>query len=388
MEACLEREAVLNFLPVFAFILFLSKLSGNISAKFGQPAVFGELLAGLIFGPAILNIIHMNEFIALFSEIGVIFLMFLAGLQTDLKELKRVGLAAFSSASFGVILPLFLGTVFSLYSGLGMSESLFVGAVLTATSVSISAQTLMELGKLRSKVGMTILGAAIIDDVFGIVILSLVIAFELGRGNTFSLLFRIFGYLFVAIILAKLFLKSYLSFFSKLKVSRPLIAGTIVLIIIYSWSAEVFGSLAAITGSYLLGAMVSLTEYNERISDRMSTLTYSIFAPLFFFSVGLYVERGGLETTLYFYALIIFLIAVLTKIIGCGFGAFITRFGFMDSLRVGIGMISRGEVAIIVATIGLTSSVLSRPIFSVLIVVAILTTVVTPILLRAVYRTQ
>lgn len=384
----MEREAVLNFLPIFAFILFLSKLSGNISAKFGQPAVFGELLAGLLFGPAILNIVHMNEFIALFSEIGVIFLMFLAGLQTDLKELKKVGVAAFSSASFGVILPLFFGTAFSLYSGFGISESVFVGAVLTATSVSISAQTLMELGKLRSKVGMTILGAAIIDDVLGIIILSLVIAFELGSGNIFFLLLRIFGYLFVAILLAKLFLKRYLDFFSKLKVSKPLVAGMIALIIIYSWSAEVFGSLAAITGSYLIGAMVSLTEYNERISDRMSTLTYSIFAPLFFFSVGLYVEKGGIETGLYFYALIIFLIAVLTKIVGCGFGVFVTRFSIMDSLRVGIGMISRGEVAIIVATIGLTSTVLSRSVFSVLIVVAILTTMVTPILLKAFYRTQ
>lgn len=384
----MERETVLNFLPIFAFILFLSKLSGNISAKFGQPAVFGELLAGLLFGPAILNIVHMNEFIALFSEIGVIFLMFLAGLQTDLKELKKVGVAAFSSASLGVILPLFFGTAFSLYSGFGISESVFVGAVLTATSVSISAQTLMELGKLRSKVGMTILGAAIIDDVLGIIILSLVIAFELGSGNIIFLLFRIFGYLFVAILLAKLFLKRYLDFFSKLKVSKPLVAGMIALIIIYSWSAEVFGSLAAITGSYLIGAMVSLTEYNERISDRMSTLTYSIFAPLFFFSVGLYVEKGGIETGLYFYALIIFLIAVLTKIVGCGFGVFVTRFSIMDSLRVGIGMISRGEVAIIVATIGLTSTVLSRSVFSVLIVVAILTTMVTPILLKAFYRTQ
>ncbi|MEO1784107.1 cation:proton antiporter [Thermodesulfobium sp. 4217-1] len=388
MEVYLEREAVLNFLPIFAFILFLSKLSGNISAKFGQPAVFGELLAGLVFGPAILNVVHMNEFIALFSEIGVIFLMFLAGLQTDLKELKKVGLAAFSSASFGVILPLFFGAAFSLYSGFGISESVFVGAVLTATSVSISAQTLMELGKLRSKVGMTILGAAIIDDVLGIIILSLVIAFELGRGNILFLLFRIFGYLFVAILLAKLFLKRYLDFFSRLKVSKPLVAGTIALIIIYSWSAEVFGSLAAITGSYLLGAMVSFTEYNERISDRMSTLTYSIFAPLFFFSVGLYVEKGGLEAGLYFYALIIFLIAVLTKIIGCGFGAFVTRFSIVDSLRVGVGMISRGEVAIIVATIGLTSTVLSRSVFSVLIVVAILTTMITPLLLKAFYRTQ
>ncbi|AEE13997.1 sodium/hydrogen exchanger [Thermodesulfobium narugense DSM 14796] len=384
----MEREVVLSFLPTFALILFLSKLSGNISARFGQPAVFGELLAGLIFGPAILNVVHMNEFIALFSEIGVIFLMFLAGLQTDLKELKRVGLAAFSSASFGVILPLFFGAIFSLYSGFGISESVFVGAVLTATSVSISAQTLMELGRLRSKVGMTILGAAVIDDVLGIIILSLVIAFELGRGNIYFLLFRIFSYLFLAILVAKVFLKRYLDFFSRLKVSRPLIAGSIVLILIYSWCAEVFGSLAAITGSYLIGTMISFTEYSERISDRMSTLTYSIFAPLFFFSVGLYVERGGLESALYLYAIVIFLIAVFTKIVGCGFGALITRFNFMDSLRVGTGMISRGEVAIIVATIGLTSSVLSRPVFSVLIVVAILTTVITPILLRALYRTE
>jgi Kef-type K+ transport system membrane component KefB len=271
---------------------------------------------------------------------------------------------------------------------LGVSESVFVGAVLTATSVSISAQTLMELGKLRSKVGMTILGAAIIDDVLGIIILSLVIAFELGRGNVFLILLKIVGYLFVAIIIAKYFLRHYLDFFSKLKVSKSLITGTIALIIIYSWSAEAFGSLAAITGSYLLGAMISFTEYNERISDRMSTLTYSVFAPLFFFSVGLYVEKGGMETGLYFYALIIFLIAVFTKIIGCGFGVFVARFNFMDSLRVGIGMISRGEVAIIVATIGLTSTVLSRSVFSVLIVVAILTTMITPILLKAFYRTQ
>ncbi|AWB09724.1 Kef-type K+ transport system, membrane component KefB [Thermodesulfobium acidiphilum] len=383
----MEREAVLNFLPIFALILFLSKLSGNISARFGQPAVFGELLAGLIFGPSMLNIVHMNNFIALFSEIGVIFLMFFAGLQTELKEFRSIGWAAFSSASFGVILPLVAGTIFSLYSGFKLSESIFVGAVLTATSVSISAQTLMELGKLRSKVGMTILGAAIIDDILGIIILSLVIAFELGRGNIYFLLFRIFSYLFVATLLAKLFLKRYLDFFSKLKVSRPLIAGTIVLIILYSWTAEVFGSLAAITGSYLLGVMVSFTEYNERISDRISTLAYSIFAPIFFFSVGLYVERGSMEIGLYFYAFVIFLIAILTKIIGCGFGALVARFSFMDSLRVGVGMISRGEVAIIIATIGLMSGVLSKSVFSVLIVVAILTTVVTPILLKAFYRT-
>jgi Kef-type K+ transport system membrane component KefB len=402
---------LLQLLLLLAVILVAAKGAGSLSSRLGLPAVFGEILAGLLLGPTVFNVLGLRIFapggdalhpalggiVHDLAEIGVILLMFVAGMETDLEEMRRVGRAAFWSAAGGVVLPFLLGGLATRLFGRPWVECIFVGAVLTATSVSISAQTLFELGALRTREGTTILGAAVIDDVMGILVLSLVIAFTgsgaAASGERFGIteilliggrMALFFGLGWLA---GRRFLERITERVRRLPTSQPLMAFVLLVAFGYAFAAEFVGRVAAITGSYLAGLLFAQTRFKGEIDRGIHPVTYSLFVPIFFVDIGL--QANGREIAAsgraILFAAVIVAVAILSKIVGCGALARLSGFSPRESLRVGIGMISRGEVGLIVAGYGLAAGVIEREVFSVMVVMVLVTTMVTPILLRMVF---
>jgi Kef-type K+ transport system membrane component KefB len=392
----------LQLLLLLAFIITAAKIAGALAKRIGQPAVFGEILVGLLLGPTLLDILgwplfapHAGaeggtpffELIHDLAEIGVLLLMFVAGLETDLNEMRRVGKVAFWAAFGGVAFPMIGGAATAAAFGLPLFwDGIFIGTILTATSVSISAQTLMELGALRTREGSTILGAAVIDDVMGIIVLSMVVAFAKAAGTGVDLLqlslivVRILAFFAVAVFAGRFF-TPFLRWASRLEVSQGLLAAVLVIAFVYSWAAEYLGSVAAITGSYVAGVLFAQGPFKKEIDEGIHPLTYSMFVPIFFISIGLRANGRELGEQIAF-TLILVLVAIVTKAVGCGVFARLFGFTTAESVRVGAGMISRGEVGLIVAGYGLANGIIGREVFSASVIMVLATTMVTPPLLR------
>ncbi len=396
---------ILQLLLLLALIIAAAKIAGAAAGRVGQPAVFGDILAGLILGPTLLNVLGWPVFSAApsvpapgveaapsllvivrdLAEIGVILLMFIAGMETDLDEMRRVGKVAFWSAAGGVVLPFVGGAVTAHAFGVPIFwEGIFIGTILTATSVSISAQTLMEIGALRSKEGATILGAAVIDDVMGIVLLSVVVAFARADAvdlqGLLSISLRIALYFAVAIYAGR-YLTPLLRAADRLGVTQGVLALVLVVTFVYAWAAEYVGEVAAITGSYVAGVLFAQTPYKKRIDEGVHPLTYSMFVPVFFISIGLAANGRELGSDAAFTAVLV-VVAIAAKALGCGALARVTGFNGRQSVRVGVGMISRGEVGLIVASYGLVHGIITRNVFSASVIMVLATTMVTPPLLR------
>jgi Kef-type K+ transport system membrane component KefB len=392
---------LLQIILLLAIIIAAAKLAGALATRIGQPAVFGEILVGLVLGPTVLNLLgwgpfapHGGEPSSLLkltkdlAEIGVLLLMFVAGLETDLNEMRRVGKVAFWSAFGGVALPMIGGIVVASAFGLPVFwEGIFIGTILTATSVSISAQTLMELKALRTREGATILGAAVIDDVMGIIVLSVVVAFakasSTGGVDLASVLLigvRIVAFFGIG-ILAGRFITPFLRWFSNLGVSQALLAGVLLVVLLYSWAAEFVGSVAAITGAYLAGVLIAQTPFKKEVDAGIHPLTYSMFVPIFFISIGLQANGRDLGDRALF-TVVLVIVAIVAKAVGCGGFAKLFGFSTLESTRVGVGMISRGEVGLIVAGYGLANNIIGPAVFSASVVMVLATTMVTPPLLR------
>ena len=321
------------------------------------------------------------------AEVGVILLMFVAGLETDVAEMRRVGRVAFWAAFGGVALPMAGGIATAVLFGLPLYwEAIFIGTILTATSVSISAQTLMELGALRTREGATILGAAVIDDVMGIIILSFVVAFARASNEGVDVagvvvvVVRMAAYFALAVAAGRL-LSPLLQSVSRLPVTQAVLSGALVIVFIYAWAAEYGGGVAAITGAYIAGVLLAQTPFKGQIDAGVHPLTYSIFVPLFFIGIGLQANGRELGGSVAFTAVLV-AVAILAKAVGCG--VFARAFGFTtaESIRVGAGMISRGEVGLIVAGYGLANGLIGQPVFSASVIMVLVTTMVTPPLLR------
>ena len=398
---------LLQILLLLSLVIAAAKLAGAAAGRIGQPAVFGELLVGLILGPTILNVLSWPLFSAVVAEagsrasvpllgllndladVGVILLMLVAGLETDLHQMRRVGRAAFWSAAGGVVLPMMGGIMTAAAFGMPVFwTGIFVGTILTATSVSISAQVLMELGVLKSKEGSTILGAAVIDDVMGLIVLSVVVAFAQASGGASALqLLAIVGrmalFFGVAILVGRLF-NRILDWGDGLNVSQGLLATVTLLAFLYAWAAEYVGQVAAITGSYLAGVLLTQTRFKKRIDESVHPLTYSVLVPVFFISIGLRANGRELGPHAAFTATLI-LVAIVSKVIGCGSLARMCGFSNLESTRVGLGMISRGEVGLIVAGYGLSHGVIGQDVFSAAVLMVLATTMITPPLLRLAY---
>lgn len=394
-------EEFLSFILALVVIITAAKLSGYLSTRLGQPAVLGELLAGVILGPTLLDIlhvwpvfsveVHLGESIALMAELGVILLMLLAGLELHLPELLSAGNVAATAGVMGVFLPLVLGWGTAVLFGVAPAEALFIGLTLSATSVSISAQTLMELNRLRSRVGLAMLGAAVFDDILVILLLS--ISFVLvggaagGMAGLFFTVLRMLAYLVIASLLGFWLLPRVAVRIDRLPISQGAVAFVVVITLLFAWSAEVLGGVAAITGAFLVGLFLANTPIKARLEQGVATLAYAVFVPIFFVNIGLEVDMAAIGNSGLLFAVIITIVAILSKILGSGLGARLTGLTNRESLQLGIGMVSRGEVGLIVAAFGLSQGLISSANFSIAIFMVIMATLVTPPMLRASFRT-
>lgn len=381
--------SVTSFLIVIACLLIVAKVMGWLCQRIGIPSVLGQILVGIIVGPSLLGWVHTDSLIDSFSSIGVIILMFIAGMETDMQQMRKVGVASFVSASLGVILPFVAGTFFAYTLGSSLPVSLFLGTLLTATSVSISAQTLKDLGKLNTKEGATILGAAVIDDVLGLIVLSLILAFTLGQNPTWSIV-KMLIYFPVAYIIGHYGFPLLSRWLPRLLSLEARIGLVLALVLLYAWSAQELGNVAAITGAYIAGILVGRTEMREWVHDGISKIGYALFVPIFFVYVGVEANFHVMAHTAPLILIGLIGIAIVTKIVGCGGGALLSRFSPGEAITVGVGMISRGEVALITATIGLQAGLITSSLFSMVILMALVTTIITPLLLKLTYlfRTQ
>ncbi len=387
----------LQLLLALTIFIVAAKSMGLISTRLGQPAVLGELLAGLLLGPTLLNVFSwpflssdfVHHTIEQVAELGVIFLMFVAGLEVELDEMHRAGRAATLVGSLGVVTPLIFGTLASLLFHYPLQESIFIGLILTATSVSISAQTLMELGFLRSKEGLTLLGAAVVDDILAILLLSLFVALSGGgQGGTLGivwLIVRIVLFLMLGALAAFRLLPRLTSHIERLPVSENLMTWVVVVTLFFAWAAEAIGGVAAITGAFLAGVAFSRTPYHQAITGRMHSIAYALFVPIFFIHVGLQADASTFGLSSLPVLLTIIVVAILSKIIGCGLGALAGGMTPLQALRVGIGMTSRGEVGLIIANVGLSAAIIDQVVMSEVVIMVLVTTLVTPPLLRAVF---
>ena len=382
-----------TFLLVLAIILLSTKVLGLASGKVKMPQVVGALVAGLILGPSVLNLVIEDSFISVISEIGVIMLMFAAGLETDLQELKKTGLASFVIACAGVIVPLLGGAGLYLvfFNGEGdpqhFLKAIFVGVILTATSVSITVETLRELGKLKGRVGTAILGAAVIDDILGIVVLTVVSSFTNPDVQIGMVLLKIvLFFVFIAIVgfLVYKYFKHLSTSFAK-KMHRRVAIYALAFCFLQSYCAEQFFGVADITGAYFAGLLLcNLSNIRDYVARKIDICSYMLFAPVFFASVGIKTNLAGLTPALLLFAVLLLVIAILSKIIGCGLGAKLCKFSSKEALSVGVGMVSRGEVALIVAQKGAAVGLVPDTLFAPVILVVIVTTLITPILLKMV----
>ena len=412
-----------GYLWQLALILGSTKLFGLITKRFNMPQVVGALIAGLLLGPAVLGnflsgavigghhlvnlTLYQTPFIDHLAEIGVIVLMFCAGLETDINELKKCGLASFIIAVIGVIVPLIGGGALTYWflaegwidpakTSTVFMQAVFVGVILTATSVSITVETLQEMGKLKTASGNAILGAAIIDDILGIIALTIVISLGTGGSSAagsseplwlvllkialFFVFVIVFGY-----IVFKLY-KKWCEHDGKGKHRHAIIAFVICLLM--SFAAEYFFGVADITGAFFAGVIISMTQKDQFIASKFDVVAYMFLSPIFFASIGLKVDGNAIThmgAMIALYAVVLTLVAVLTKIIGCGIGAKVCGYKNYQCIRIGVGMVSRGEVALIVANKGIEAGLMSSSIVAPVIIVVIVTTIITPIILKPVF---
>lgn len=387
-----------SYLLDLAVILLCTKLLGLATRKVQMPQVVGALLAGLILGPAMCNVLSETNFIKAVAELGVIVLMFCAGLETDIQELKASGKASFIIALCGVLVPLaggfglayFFNKPGMISSDAGAStflQNIFIGIILTATSVSITVETLKELGKLKTHSGNAILGAAIIDDILGIIALTVVTSLADPSVNIGFVMFKIVGFFVFSGVAGYIFYKVYKEWVNSAeKGLRRHVILAFVFCLLMSYTAEHFFGVADITGAFIAGLIISNTERSVFLQTKFDTLSYMLLSPVFFASIGLKVVLPKMNVTIVVFSVLLVAVAILTKIIGCGLGAKVCRYKNYQCKRIGVGMISRGEVALIVASKGAALGLLGANFLGPVVIMVVITTIITPVLLKIVFK--
>ncbi|WP_434310845.1 cation:proton antiporter [Hominifimenecus sp. rT4P-3] len=386
-----------RFLLDLAIILLSTKLLGLATKKMHLPQVVGALMAGLVLGPAVLGVLEETAFVQSVAEIGVIVLMFCAGLETDVQELKKCGKAAFVIALLGVLVPLaggvLIGYVFNQPGRIDSDAScslflqnMFMGVILTATSVSITVETLKELGKLQSKSGNAILGAAIIDDILGIIALTIITSAADSSVKMSTILIKIALFFVFSGVAGFAFFRFYDWWSRRTKLLHRHAIVAFVFCLLMSYCAEEFFGVADITGAYIAGMIISLTQTTQYLSSRFDTLSYLMLSPVFFASIGLKVNLPAMTPMLVLFAVVLVLVAVATKVVGCGLGAKLCGYRTCTCVQIGVGMVSRGEVALIVASQGMRVGLIGANFLGPVVIVVIVTTIVTPILQKIVYN--
>lgn len=375
-----------------AIILFFAKLCGMLARKCKAPQVVGQIIAGLLIGPCCLGLISQSDFIAKMAEIGVILVMFSAGLETDLKDLVKTGPKAFAIACSGVFIPFVCGALlyFAFYGfgGIGSAaffEAISIGAILTATSVSITVASLQELGKLKGPVGTTILSSAIIDDVIGIIVLTIVIGFKDTAVKPSMIVIKTVLFFIVAFIGGFLAYKAFKWLDNRNPHTQRIPIFGFVLCFGLAYIAEKYFGIADITGAYTAGIILCNLKDADYINTKAHISTYMIFAPIFFVGIGLKTTFSAMDTKFLLFSVSFVVVALLTKIIGCGLMAKVCRFNWPDSLKIGVGMMTRGEVALIVAQKCLAAGMITSEYFTCVILLIICSSVLTPILLKILF---
>ena len=381
---------------LLTIILVAAKLAGYIAIRLGQPSVLGELLVGILLGPSLLNLLNlpsfdeelMQEVLKLIGEIGVLLLMFLAGLDLHINELRHTGRVSAISGTLGVILPVLMGLGMGMLAGMSLDHSIFLGLALGATSVSISARTLMELKQLRSRVGLGMLGAAVFDDILVILLLSIFFALESGSGGITSILMvlgRMTLFFLLAILTGVWLLPLLVRWVRELPISQNVLSLSIVVLLAFSIAAELIGGMAAITGAFLAGLMFARSPERENLEPRISALAYGFFVPVFFVDIGLAVDIKTIFPIIGF-TLLVILVAVVSKLVGAGVGARWAGFSWQEAMQLGAGMVSRGEVGLIIASVGLSAGLVTDAVFASIVGMVIVTTLITPPMLRALFE--
>lgn len=375
-----------------AIIIVFAKFFGILARKCKAPQVVGEIIAGLLIGPSVLGFVNQTEFLNGMAEVGVVLLMFSAGLETDLKELLKTGPVAFLIACAGVFTPLLGGTL--LYMGFygtapwgseGFYKAVFIGVIMTATSVSITVESLREMGKLKGKVGTTILSAAIIDDVIGIIVLTFVVGFKNPDSNPGKVVLSTVLFFAMALVVGFILFKIFQGFDNRYPHTRRIPIISLALCFFFAYAAEKFFGIADITGAYVAGIILCSMRDSSYIEEKMEVSSYMIFGPVFFASIGLKTNIENVDGNILLFSLGFVIVALITKIIGCGLMAKLCRFRFQDSLKIGVGMMTRGEVALIVAQKGLSVGLLTPVYFTSVILLIIVSSIMTPIVLKLLY---
>lgn len=378
-----------------AIILFFAKVFGILARKCKAPQVVGQIIAGLLIGPCVLGWVGQTDFIAQMAEIGVIILMFAVGLETDLKELIKTGPVAFLIACCGVAVPLILGTL--LYMGFyGVApwgsedfyKAVFIGTIMTATSVSITVASLQELGKIKSKVGTTIVSAAIIDDVIGIIVLTFVIGFKNPTSNPGIVILKTIAFFAIAIIGGFIIYKIFLKLDNRYPHTRRIPIVSLAFCFALAYIAEKYFGIADITGAYIAGIVLCNLSDNEYIEQKIDVSSYMIFGPIFFTSIGLKTSFNDMNSKLFAFCICFVIVALLAKVIGCGLTSKICKYSTSDSLKIGVGMMTRGEVALIVAQKGLDAGLLTSDYFTAVILLILVSSIATPIILKFLYSKE
>ncbi len=375
-----------------AIIIVFAKFFGVLARKCKAPQVVGEIIAGLLIGPSVLGLVQQSDFLAGMAEIGVVLLMFSAGLETDLKELMKTGPIAFLIACAGVFVPLAGGTLLYIafygaapWGSESFYTAVFIGVIMTATSVSITVQSLKEMGKLQGKVGTTILSAAIIDDVIGIIVLTFVIGFKNPENHPGKVVINTFLFFVLALVVGFILYKIFQKFDERYPHTRRIPIMSLALCFTFAYLAEKYFGIADITGAYVAGIVLCSMRDSSYIDEKMEVSSYMIFGPVFFASIGLKTSIDSLDGRILLFSVGFVLVALITKIIGCGLMAKICKFSFSDSLKIGVGMMTRGEVALIVSQKGLSVGMLNPVYFTSVILLIIVSSISTPIILKLLY---
>ena len=375
-----------------AIIIVFAKAFGIVARYLKAPQVVGQIIAGLLIGPSVLGLVDQSQFLLQMAEIGVLLLMFSAGLETNLRDLMKTGLKALAIACAGVFVPLVGGTL--LYMGMyGVSpigsldfyKAVFIGVIMTATSVSITVQTLRDMGKLKGEIGTTILSAAIIDDVIGIVVLTFVIGMTDSSTNPMKVVGNTVLFFILAVVVGFVIYVVFKKYDTSHPHTRRIPILGLALCFAMAYVAEVYFGIADITGAYVAGIILCSLKDSDYIAEKMDINSYMLFGPVFFASIGLKTDISGFSKGLIVFCIGFVVVALITKIVGCGLMSRVLGFKGTSAVIIGVGMMTRGEVALIVAQKGLSAKLISPEYFTAVILLIIISSIVTPILLKLLY---
>ncbi len=393
-------EIILQVILSVGIILISAKFLGTFLKKIGFPQVAGQIIAGLLlhfvpffrnYGGFDANVVYQeaNQFISYMAEIGVVLIMFSAGLGTNLKSLVKSGVKSTVIAAFGVLVPLLMGTVMALcfwgWDGWGtvnFYRSMFMGTIMTATSVSISVATLKELGKIKSDIGQTIISAAIIDDIFGIIVLTLILGVSSGTGGCLYVILKTVLFFVFAIVLGFLIFKFFKWYDRRHPRSRRIPIYGLGVALIFAFAAEKFFGIADITGAYIAGVVFCNLTDAHYMEQKIDINSYMIFSPLFFASIGMKTNLGGMDLSLLFFSLAFVAVGCVSKMIGCGGVSRLMGHTTRESVQVGLGMMVRGEVALIVAQKGLSAGLVDSRYFAAVILLIVVSSMLVPVLMK------